>query len=106
MNIKQLAVILVIPMLLITGVLTTFRLERNNANAMEPDKTEYECPEGYFWRGGCVKVTGCPYGDSIPMDKCAQFADDPINNPPKSTKKKSMSTPMSTKKATNSCEGK
>lgn len=26
-----------------------------------------KCPVGYFMRGGCVRVTGCPYGDSIPL---------------------------------------
>jgi len=37
------------------------------------DKADYtECPAGYFWRGACVQVTGCPNGDSIPVDspKC------------------------------------
>ena len=33
------------------------------------DKADYEdCPAGYFWRGSCVQVTGCPNGDSIPID--------------------------------------
>lgn len=38
----------------------------NVASAQTKDEPQ-ECPEGYFWRGGCVKVTGCPYGDSIPL---------------------------------------
>lgn len=37
-----------------------------------------DCPAGTFWRGGCVKVTGCPYGDSIPLGpECDKFAPQP-----------------------------
>lgn len=41
--------------------------------ASAQDKADYtECPAGYFWRGTCVQVTGCPNGDNIPVDspKC------------------------------------
>lgn len=43
-----------------------------------PNKQEQECPEGYFWRGACMKVTGCPYGDSIPISKCKKFEPKPV----------------------------
>ena len=39
----------------------------NVATAQSKEDEPQECPEGYFWRGGCVRVTGCPYGDSIPL---------------------------------------
>lgn len=76
-----------------------FAPKANNAQAQAPsNKSDGECtgtetagrcadkcPEGYFWRGGCVRVTGCPYGDSIPLDspKCASPpAEQPVVIPP------------------------
>lgn len=28
-----------------------------------------------------IPVTGCPYGDSIPMEICSNYAPEPIENP-------------------------
>lgn len=56
----------------------------------DKDKEPTECPDGYFWRGGCVRVTGCPYGDSIPLGpECDKHAPqvqaavtvDPVDEP-------------------------
>lgn len=49
--------------------------------ASTKEEEPQECPEGYFWRGGCVQVTGCPYGDSIPMDMCDKFAPESQEKP-------------------------
>lgn len=38
--------------------------------------TPYSCPEGQtpIGNGACRQTpTGCPYGDSIPMDMCSKF---------------------------------
>lgn len=48
--------------------------------APKDEEEPKECPAGTFWRGGCVSVTGCPYGDSIPMEDCDKFA--PENQTP------------------------
>jgi len=45
-----------------------------NVAAQSKDEEPQDCPDGQFWRGGCTSVTGCPYGDSIPMTDCPKFA--------------------------------
>jgi hypothetical protein len=68
--------LLIIPLVigtLFTGALlqeSNQVIERVDANAPYP----YTCPEGSYpiGDGACkLEPTGCPFGDSIPMEKCS-----------------------------------
>lgn len=53
--------------------------ESSNVNNNQyPPGYNYECPAGQYPIGdGTCKAepTGCPYGDSIPMDECEKYAE-------------------------------